>query len=877
MQKYLILAEKPSLMRDIRTAYNSGSLPYEAHFDYFVGHVMELKHPEAYSKEWGKPWKIDVLPMIPDKFQYSINPKQKKRFNDIKSVVLSGKYDYIVNACDAGREGEAIFWTFYYSINCKLPVKRLWASDTTKETLLKALKNLLDYKKDGSLCALRESSLCRMNFDWLIGMNFTRAATLKSNMFVPIGRVQTPTLSIVVKRDLEIDSFKPTDYYEIVVDYGSFQGRWIDKKTGKHEIKTKKTAQDIVSKLHDKAFVLGTQKEKQTEYAPCLFSLPELQKEANKKLGLTSKKTLEIAQALYEKHKLITYPRTESKVLSTSLSKEITQYLNAVKDCKGLSSFVQDILKDPERIKKTMSTKKYVNNAKVTDHHAIINTKTTPDLSKLSKEEKSLYLLIASRFVSIFLDPRIIEKTAILTKNNNEIFRSTGIVVLQEGFTKLLLAKNKDTLLPVLTKNQQLDVKEKSLEEKQTSPPPRYTDSTLISAMQNAGKFSETKENADILKEAMGIGTAATRDTIIEKLVHKGFLERNKKNILSTKKGKSVVKAFYKKDFCSPDLTASWEKKLKEIEDEKISKNEFDISMRDYVENQTKDLLDNTNMLKHKNEVIGNCPGCNGQVYFSGKHYFCENKHNKEHSCNFSVSSTIGQVKIPKEEILNILDKKKTSLLTLKNKQNKKYTAKLYYNEEEKDVKFYFGPKKRTKIGSCIKCGRDVFLTDKFALCENYKKETNPCSFIMSIKAKYTDLSEEDVKSILAGGKSGFYTFENKKGDSFISRLYYNKDHERVQYSFTDKIIDKCLLCKSEVVAIGKYIACRKLKSKKDPCPFLLFLKSTKYSLDAQDANDLISGKKTKKIKIKENNSTIYYASLKYNKDKHTVNEFKGE
>jgi DNA topoisomerase-3 len=776
----LIIAEKPSLMRDIQSAYSKAPRKYIAEFTCFRGHFMELKEPNDYKAEWGKPWRKEVLPMIPSPFQFSVKDSCKADFKKIKDMLKTGGYDFIVNACDAGREGEAIFWTFYMNSGCKLPVKRLWASDTTDETLSKALDNLLDYDTDKSLNAMKDASLCRMYFDWLIGINLSRAATLQTNKLVPVGRVQTPTLNIVVTRDLEIENFKPQNYYEIEADFDKYKGQWFNPKTRETSFKTEADAKTLVSRLGNTGKVEDVKDEKVTEYAPALFSLAELQKDANRVLGFTAKETLEVAQSLYEKHKILSYPRTESRALSTNLAKEIVSHLEAIKDVPEVSKYVKDILASTTRISNTMSNKKYVDNKKVTDHHAIINTKVKPNFSKLTANEKALYLLVIKKFVSIFLDPYVTNKTTIVTDVSGEKFKTVGSVLVQRGYKELYSEASKDSEIPAVKPGDVVPVKGYDLKAKQTQPPKPYTDSTLIGAMQQAGKFSEDEKFKEILNETKGLGTSATRDGIIERLIEKSMLKRVGKTIKSTDFGKSVIKILDGKDVILPDLTASWEEKLQMIEESKLEYNDFMNEMEEYAIKQTKDFLETiktTFSSSDTKEAFGVCPKCGADAIATDKYVMCRNyKKEDGPTCTFIMGKTIGDRKLPDTEIKKLLSKKPTKVMKFKSKAGKTFEAGLIYDDSDGKIKYSFAVERA--IGKCPKCKSNLVDKGKVCACEK-----EGCDFFISKTICNSNLTDKDIEALITGKTTVTKKFF-KNNKPWYAKLKYNSDFTKLEFLF---------------------------------------------------------------------------------------------
>ncbi|BBW98929.1 type IA DNA topoisomerase [Geobacillus subterraneus] len=682
--KGLLIAEKPSLMRDIERAYRTMEYPDELDFAAFVGHVMELKKPGDYREEW-KEWKEEHLPIIPSMFEYQPKEQTKDVYQRIVDLIHRNRYDYLINACDAGREGELIFHAFYSFIQCRLPVKRLWISDTTTETIQKGLLSLLDHD-DPSLTRLRQAAEGRAMFDWLIGMNASQACSLRAKKTIPIGRVMTPTLAIVVQREKEIQAFTPSPYWVLEALFAKgesvYSGVWV--KEGESKITRRDQAEALRQRLEPmkQGQVVDVQKEQKTQYAPSLHSLLELQKEANKVFGYSAQETLTIAQSLYEKHKIITYPRTESKCLSTALAKTIVKHIQALKEVSEVSNFV-DVILTSGNIERVMRNKKYVNDHQVTDHHAIIPTTKTPELQVLSSKEKNVYLLIVKRFLSIFLPPFVFEKTVVFTEIGGERFRSEGKTVIDQGYMALYPPKKESrdeeqVVLPPLEKGDLVQVKRLELKQKETTPPPRYDDSSLLQAMANAGRFVEEDEWKTILKETAGLGTSATRAGIIEKLVERGFIEKKGKVYQATPFGIEVVDMLQGLDVVSPVLTAQWEKKLHEIENGQRTFASFQEEMVAYTKELTNRLFHMVRPVSKISKGIGICPKCKHVVIETKKSYVCT-EYNK--TCDFVVAKQILGATVSPQEMKRLLEGKPTKTKTFTWKNGKQGRAKLLLKE----------------------------------------------------------------------------------------------------------------------------------------------------------------------------------------------------
>ena len=511
----LVLAEKPSLMRAIEGAYKDGGpFPFDLDFAAFHGHLMRQAEPAEYNPKWAPPYKAEDLPLIPEPFKYL--PDDVPSVNKIMTKIRNGKYDFLVNACDAEREGEHIFWSFYEANNLKLPVKRLWCSTTLKADLVVALHNLRDAS---DFQHLRAASFFRAQFDWLAGMNFSRAISLKTHSTANIGRVVTPTLKMVVDRELEIQNFVPQSFYEIVVKMkkgDDFLGAvLVPPELKQTRFSDEKAATAAQAGLGKTGSVESVTAKRTVNKAPTLYSTTELQKDANKYYKFRASKTDSVAQDLYEAG-LISYPRTSCRFLPTSMVAEIPKLLKPLEKFPELAIALK--MATPAAIAKATTGKDYIDDAKLTDHHAIIPTTAVFDPSTLGEDQKKIYLLVAKRFLSIFLPPYVVESTTVIVDSNGQKVKAAGKTVVDMGFSILYPYKGKDVILPPLKKGDEVAIAGSSIREGSTKPPDRYTDKTLLDAMANAGKFVSSAEQRAILREAEGIGTSATRSDILKKL-----------------------------------------------------------------------------------------------------------------------------------------------------------------------------------------------------------------------------------------------------------------------------------------------------------------------------------------------------------------------
>lgn len=553
MKHNLVIAEKPSVAISIAKIIGATKKKdgyYEGNgyrVSWCVGHLVQIANPDSYDEKYAK-WNMVDLPIIPKEYKYEVSKTTKKQFSILKKLMNDKEIDKVINACDAGREGEAIFRLVYNQANCKKKIKRLWISSMEDS----AIKDGFDNLQDGSLYDnLFESAQARAIADWLVGMNLSRLYSCLYKQNYSVGRVQTPTLAMIVKRDDEIDNFKKEKYYTVEIDLDGFS-------LSTDRIDDKTVADQLLNLVGNTIEINDViQKEKVTK--PELpFDLTTLQRECNKYFGYSAKQTLDYAQSLYEK-KFITYPRTDSRYLTEDM---ITSTINNI---LGKNDF------DSERIKVIFNSKK------VTDHHAIIPTASSlnEDLSSIPESEAKVYKLILDKLHASVGYPLIENTTKIVAEFDGFEFTSSGKVIKEEGFTKYLKEyikkKNEDTVLPDVEIGDSLDIKDRKIKEKYTSPAKHFTEDTLLKAMEVAGNDALEK---GVEVERKGLGTPATRAGIIENLIFKGFIERDKKNLIATHKGISLV-TIVANTFKSAETTAKWEMELSDIAQGKSLKKNF--------------------------------------------------------------------------------------------------------------------------------------------------------------------------------------------------------------------------------------------------------------------------------------------------------------
>ncbi|MGY5239006.1 DNA topoisomerase III [Clostridium tertium] len=616
MGKVLVLAEKPSVGRDIakvlKSNQNKGSYIEGNKYviTWALGHLVGLQDPEGYDEKY-KTWSMETLPMLPKYMKLTVLKKTSKQFYEVKKLLNRNDIEEIVIATDAGREGELVARWIIEKAGVKKPIKRLWISSQTDKAILDGFKNL----KPGSHYEnLYKAAVCRAEADWIVGLNATRALTCKYNAQLSAGRVQSPTLAMIVDREDEIKNFKPKDFYTISAKANGISLQWVNKDNNLR-IFNEESANKILNNLkgHDAKIISITETPKK-KFSPALYDLTELQRDANKIWGYSAKQTLSIMQRLYENHKILTYPRTDSRYISTDVVSTIPERLKAISigEYRMASS---EILKGKINVSKS-----FVDNSKVSDHHAIIPTEKKPNLSNLSSEERHIYDLVVKRFLSVLMPPFEYIQTNIKAEINKEIFIAKGQVIKSKGwkalYDKEIIDDNskeddlKDQVLPKLNNGDLLKRNSVDLSKGQTKPPARFNEGTLLSAMENPQKYiSIDKDSAKTLNETGGLGTVATRADIIEKLFNSFVIEKKGKEIIPTSKGRQLID-LVPKELKSPLLTAKWEKKLDGISKGKEDSNLFIKEMRNYAVALIESIKGTDSKFIHDNKTGKKCPNC---------------------------------------------------------------------------------------------------------------------------------------------------------------------------------------------------------------------------------------------------------------------------
>lgn len=616
LAKTLVLTEKPSVAKDIARVLGckrsgNGCIVGDKYIvTWALGHLVTLADPEAYDDKY-KNWRMEDLPMLPGRMKLVVIGQTSKQFKAVSSLLSSAEVSDIVIATDAGREGELVARWIIQKANCRKPMRRLWISSQTDKAIKEGFASL---KPSSQYDNLYRSAQCRAEADWLVGLNVTRALTCKHNAQLSAGRVQTPTLAMIVRREEDILRFRPKDYFTVKADFGEYTALYKDGK-GQARFADAAAAKEVADSVRGKRGVLSeVKKVYRFKAPPAAYDLTELQRDANKKYGYSAKQTLSLMQSLYETHKLLTYPRTDSRYITKDVAATLPERLRAIAigPYKDAASAVLH--------SKPLQTKYIVNDAKVTDHHAIIPTEQYVDLNKLSREERHIYDLVVRRFIAVLSAPFEYDEVQVKITVGRYNFYTKGQSVKSAGWKAVYdstLADDDDDSepdlaaqrLPALSQGAAAAVKEVRVCAGKTSPPARYTEATLLTAMENPVSQVEDGRLRDALKTAGGLGTPATRADIIEKLFNSFYIERRGREIFPTSKGRQLI-GIVPPDLKSAELTAKWEQQLSLIAEGKANDRKFIEEMRGYASSLVQAVKSSTAEYKHDNMTREPCPQC---------------------------------------------------------------------------------------------------------------------------------------------------------------------------------------------------------------------------------------------------------------------------
>ena len=805
MGKQLIIAEKPSVAGDIARALGD----FARHEDYYeddhyviasaIGHLLELVVPDEYEVKKGK-WSFAHLPIIPPHFDLKPIEKAEARLKLLSRLIKRKDISGLINACDAGREGELIFRYIVRHTKTAKPIRRLWLQSMTPTAIREGFANL---RSDSELLPLADAAVCRSESDWLVGINGTRALTAfnsKSGGFhkTPVGRVQTPTLAILVEREEKIKRFVPKDYWEVhatfAVAAGDYPGRWFDEKFSKQtrdddpDLKPERIwglarAQEIHDKCAGKSGEVTEESKPTTQLSPLLFDLTSLQRTANSRFGFSAKMTLSLAQALYEKHKVLTYPRTDSRCLPEDYPETVKAALEVLAKTP-YGAFAKNILKKGW----VRPNKRIFNNAKVSDHFAIIPTALAP--KQLNEAETKLYDLVVRRFLSVFYPAAEHLVTTRITRVAGEPFKSEGRVLVNAGWLEVHGKEAQDeddapSLIPVKPR-EPAKTAAIAVIATQTKPPARFSEATLLTAMEGAGKLVEDEELRDAMKER-GLGTPATRAVVIEKLIAEEYVIRQGRELQATPKAFSLITLLRGLDIpelVSPELTGEWEFKLKQMEHGDLTRETF---MRE-IAKMTRHIVERAK--SHESETVPGdfstlqtpCPKCGGVVKENYKKFQCQ-------KCDFSLWRILSGRQFEPAEIEELIRKNQIGPLQgFRSRLGKPFAAIIKLSPEFK-TEFDFGQQGSNgsgeavdfsgeePLGPCPKCGARVFAHGMAYLCEKATGPDRKCDFRSGKIILQRNIEPEQMAKLLAQGKTDLlHKFISKKNRPFSAYLVRGSD-----------------------------------------------------------------------------------------------------
>ncbi len=767
----LILTEKPSVARDIANVLQvktkkEGYIEGNGYIiSWALGHLIELCQPDEYNQEL-KQWQMETLPFIPDTFKTKVIDKSATQFNIIKSLIKNTNLTEVICATDAGREGELIFRLIYDETECELPIRRLWISSQTDSAIKEGFANLHPGK---NYDALYDSAKSRSEADWIVGINATRAYSIKFSRghgVMSVGRVQTPVLKLIVDRYREHIQFKSKAFHEIHTDIVHKNGTFPAIFTSENEerIQDKETADSIKKNIDDIATgeIASLTEKHISEKQPLLYDLTELQKDANRQFKFSADQTLKLMQSLYEKHKILSYPRTSSRYLSSDIAPKLPNLLSTIADLPLVKETISQIQKDDRTIAKRM-----IDDKKVTDHHAIIPTDKKPNLSQLSEDEKQIYDMVIKRFVASFLPECEKDHTEIISKFGPYTFKSTGTVIKKPGWRALYTddvksdKKKKETVLPIVTQGDVINHANLKVKKGQTKAPPLYTEASILAAMETAGKTIDDEELRQAMKQC-GLGTPATRAQILEKLIYVKYITREKNKLTPTPKGEYIIDSIQDEMLGSPELTGEWEKQLNEMAQGTVDRNSFMNEIKAF----TKTIIKNVAQSQHyamrsDQEVLGECPLCKtGKIVEMKKSFSCTQW--KSQGCKFVIWKEIAKKQITVSMAKTLVMKGKTATLKgFKNKQGNPFNASLVV--EEGQIKMHFD---KEIIGKCTLCDGNIVETPKAYSCDKWREKG--CKFVIWKEISKRKITINEAKELIKEGKlhnlSGFI---KRNGDSF--------------------------------------------------------------------------------------------------------------
>ncbi len=811
MGKSLIIAEKPSVATDIARAL--GGLA--RHDDYFegerhvlssaIGHLLEIGMPEEEEVKRGK-WTFTHLPAIPSKFALRPLEKTASRLQLLLRLIRRKDIDELINACDAGREGELIFRYIVQYAKTTKPIKRLWLQSMTQGAIRDGFAAL---RSDEAMRPLADAAVCRSESDWLVGINGTRAMTAFNSQsggfqLTTVGRVQTPTLAILVEREEKIRAFKPRDYWEVLARFraagGEYDGKWFDEKFRKAEddpdarperLWEEAKAHAIVAACLGQPGTVSEESKPSTQSPPLLYDLTSLQREANGRFGFSARSTLSLAQALYERHKVLTYPRTDARALPEDYLPTVKNTLEALREQNAYAGFAGQVLK----AKWVRPNKRIFDNAKISDHFAIIPTLQKP--KSLTEAEAKLYDLVVKRFLAVFYPPAEYLVTTRITRVAGEPFKTEGKVLVNPGWLAVYGKEAQSDDEPMLAKvlpQEKVATEEVRAVGSQTKPPARFNEATLLSAMEGAGKLIEDEELRAAMREK-GLGTPATRAQIIEGLISEKYVHRDGRELTPTAKAFSLMTLLHGlgiPELFSPELTAEWEFKLAQMEHGKLRREQF---MREIVR-MTKHIVSQAG--NYESDTIpgdfatlaARCPKCGGEVHENYKKFQCQN-------CDFGMWKILAgrQLEIPEAETL-LTTRTVGPLEGFRSKLGRPFAARLKLNDAN-EVQFDFGDGSdggssaeapdfsgQESLGACPKCAGRVFELPAAYVCERAVGPAKTCDFRSGRVILQRPIERAQMQRLLASGKTDLLQFVSARTRRPFSAYLVRQPDGKIGFEF---------------------------------------------------------------------------------------------
>jgi DNA topoisomerase-3 len=824
MSKQLIIAEKPSVAADIARALGR----FTRHGDYYengeyvlssaVGHLLELAVPPGYEVKRGK-WSFAHLPVIPPRFELTPIERSESRLNLLLRLIKRKDVAGLINACDAGREGELIFRYIVQHAKARKPIQRLWLQSMTPAAIREGFEAL---RTDRELLPLADAARCRSEADWLVGINGTRAMTAFNSKeggfyLTTVGRVQTPTLAILVEREEAIRSFKPRDYWEVHARFGArageYSGKWFDPGFRKDDAAERRPerlwsaaeAEAIAAACRGRKGAVADETKPVTQLSPLLFDLTSLQREANGRFGFSAKTTLALAQALYERHKVLTYPRTDSRALPEDYLGTVKKAMELLAGKREYAPFARNVLKNNW----VRPNKRVFDNAKVSDHFAIVPTLQLP--GHLNEAEGKLYDLVVRRFLAVFHPAAEYLQTTRVTQVREYSFKTEGRILQVPGWLAVYgrAAQEESQNLPAVQAGEAVAAAEVSAVASQTKPPARYTEATLLSAMEGAGKLVEDDELREAM-EAKGLGTPATRAAIIEGLIQEKYVHREGRELKPTWKAFRLLLALHHcgvTEITSPELTGDWEHKLKLMESGKLERDVF----MEHIEQVTRDLVERIRNGDIPEEAYATveapCPKCGGVIQENYRKFQCQ-------SCDFSLWVVLSGREWQPEEIAGLVTRRFVGPLAgFRSRAGKPFSAAIRLTDDHKP-EFDFGQARldeeaqnppdfsgQDSVGACPKCRARVFEHGAVYVCEKAVGPGRSCDFRSGKMILQQPVDRAQMQKLLATGRSDLLTqFVSRKGRRF--KAYLVKTAEgRVGFEFEARAPRKAPSTAAEPVA----------------------------------------------------------------------------